>query len=45
MLEFFTCLPRLPHAGILKFGIHLTFACLPCTSTLQGLPIGRDFGI
>jgi hypothetical protein len=27
------------------FAIHLTFACLPCTSAVQGLPAGRDVDI
>jgi hypothetical protein len=27
------------------FDIPLAFACLPCTSTVQGLPVGRNFGI
>ena len=26
---------------ILEFRIHLTFACLPRTSTVRGLPVGR----
>jgi hypothetical protein len=28
---------------ILASVIDLTFACLPCTSTVQGLPVGRGF--